>query len=97
MIDENLVEIVADLAKLNISDEEKKKYTDQISEVFNYFEKLKELDLREIEPTGQITGLQNAARDDEVHLIYSTEKLLREAPEVEGEQVKIPGVMKGKK
>jgi aspartyl-tRNA(Asn)/glutamyl-tRNA(Gln) amidotransferase subunit C len=97
MIDENLVEIVADLARLGISNEEKEKYTKQIAEIFKYFEELKMIDLSNIDPQTQIIGLKNSVRHDEVHLIFSENKTLAQAPEIEGEQIKVPGVMKGKK
>lgn len=97
MINKDLVEKVADLAKLHISDDEKGRYTKQLSDIFKYFDEVKSLDLEQVEETSHITGLENVMRDDEVHLIYSTKKLLDEAPEVEGEQIKVPGVMKGKK
>ncbi len=97
MINKDLVEKVSELARLGITEEEKAKYTEQISDIFKYFEEIKGLDLTQIEQISQITGLKNVVRDDEVHLIYSIKKLMREAPEVEGEQVKVPGVMKGKK
>jgi len=97
MINKELVEKIADLAKLEITDDEKKRYTKQLSDIFRYFDEVKSLDLEQVEETSHITGLENVLRDDEVHLIYSTEKLLKEAPEMEGEQIKVPGVMKGKK
>ncbi len=97
MINDKLVEIVANLARLGITKDEKKKYTKQISEIFKYFEELKLIDLSNIEPASQITGLKNVTRPDEVHLIFSDNKVLGQAPEAEGEEVKIAGVMKGKK
>jgi len=97
MINDDLVEIVADLARLGITKDEKKKYTKQISEIFKYFDELKMIDLSNIEPASQITGLKNVTRDDEVHLVFSENKVLGQAPEAEGEEIKVLGVMKGKK
>jgi len=97
MINDELVQYVANLAKLGISEDEIKKFSNQIEDVFKYFDDVKALDLGEIEPTSQVTGLENVTRDDEVHLIYSVEKLMKQAPEVEVGQIKVPGVMKGKK
>lgn len=85
------------MARLGISEEEKEKYAKQIGEVFKYFEELKSIDLSNIEPVSHITGLSNVSREDEVHLIYSAEKLLGQAPEVESGQIRVQGVMRGKK
>lgn len=57
---------VAKLAKLEITDAEVKKYTDQLSTVIDYFSELSELDTKDIEPTSQTTGLENIFRQDEV-------------------------------
>ncbi|MFZ5365266.1 MAG: Asp-tRNA(Asn)/Glu-tRNA(Gln) amidotransferase subunit GatC [Patescibacteria group bacterium] len=97
MINKALVEKVADLAKLEISEDDKKKYTKQLSDVFKYFDELRSLDLSEVPETSNITGLYNVSRPDEVHLIYSVEHLLADAPEIEAGQIKVPGVMRGKK
>lgn len=55
---------VAKLANLPLSDEEKEKYTKQLSEVLDYIAKLNELDTTNIEETSQVTGLTNITRED---------------------------------
>ena len=57
---------IAGLAKLEISDSEVEKYSEQLSEVVNYFSALSEVDTEGIEPTSQTTGLENVFRQDEV-------------------------------
>ena len=36
----------------------------QLSEILNYFEKLKEVDTKNVETTSQVTGLENVTRED---------------------------------
>jgi aspartyl-tRNA(Asn)/glutamyl-tRNA(Gln) amidotransferase subunit C len=55
---------VAKLAKLSLSEEEIKKYSDQLSAVIDYFGELSAVDTTNIEPTSQTTGLENVYRED---------------------------------
>ena len=49
------VRYVADLAHLELTDEEVKKYLPQLDSILQYVEKLNELDTTEIEPMAQVT------------------------------------------
>lgn len=57
---------IAKLSKLTLSEEEVKKYQDQLSKVVNYVSELSEVDTSKVEPTSQTTGLENIFRTDEV-------------------------------
>lgn len=56
---------VANLANLTLSEDEVKKFSGQLSEVLDYIEKLKEVETKNVEPTSQVTGLENVFREDE--------------------------------
>lgn len=60
------VEHVAKLARLGLTEDEKKKFQGQISSILGYVEKLQKVDTKNIEPTAQVTGLINSIREDEV-------------------------------
>jgi len=94
MLNKSQIEHLANLARLDINEAEKKKYAEQISSVLEYFRQLDELDTSKVEPTDHITGLQNVTREDEVREIYSTKKILKAAPEIEANQVKVKAVFK---
>jgi aspartyl-tRNA(Asn)/glutamyl-tRNA(Gln) amidotransferase subunit C len=55
---------VAKLARLNLTDEEIKKFSTQLSAVLDYVDQLSEVDTTGIEPTAQTTGLTNVLRED---------------------------------
>jgi aspartyl-tRNA(Asn)/glutamyl-tRNA(Gln) amidotransferase subunit C len=55
----------AKLAQLNLSDAEIKKFLPQLSSVVDFVSQLKEVDIKCVEPTAQVTGLENVYRDDE--------------------------------
>jgi aspartyl/glutamyl-tRNA(Asn/Gln) amidotransferase C subunit len=66
-ISEADVEYVAKLAMLEIADDEKKEFADQLSRIVEHVEELDKLDLSGIEPTPQVvTSVKHAIRDDRV-------------------------------
>ena len=60
------VKHVAKLAKLNLSEKELTKFQKQLSDVIDYINKLREVNTDEVEPTSQVTNLENVFREDEV-------------------------------
>lgn len=55
---------VAALAKIEITDPEVEKYSEQLSKVVDYVSALSEVDTEGVEPTSQTTGLENVTRSD---------------------------------
>jgi len=89
------IDHIAKLARLELTEAELKKYGSQLSDVLNYIDQLKEVDTTDIEPTAQITGLENALREDEKEgwSERETEEALRQAPELESGQIKVKRVL----
>ena len=54
---------VAELARLELSDKELDIYGKQLSDILGYIEQLQEVNTDGIEPTAQITGLENSWRE----------------------------------
>ena len=74
------VKYVAHLARLALSPEEEQRIGAQLGNVLGYVEKLKEVDVTNVEPTAHAFPLVNVTRPDEVQLSISTEDALRNAP-----------------
>ena len=55
---------VAKLANLTLSDKELKKFDSQLQETVDYVEELEEVNTKGVEPTSQVTGLENVLRED---------------------------------
>lgn len=66
MIDEDKVRHVAKLARINLTDDEVKKFSSQLNKVFGYVEILNEVDTKNVPETSQVTGLKNVMEKDEV-------------------------------
>jgi len=60
------IEHLAKLSRLELSEQEKTLYAEQLSVILNYIEQLNEVNTKEIEETCQVTGLKNVMREDEI-------------------------------
>lgn len=67
------VKKVAKLANLSLTPNEEVKFGKQLEDILTYVEKLNEVDTKNIEPTAQVTGLQNVKRDDTATQISLTQ------------------------
>ena len=84
---------LAALSEIQLSDSELESLTTDIDNIVGYINQLDELDTDQVEPTFQLTGLQNVWRDDKIEPQLSHEKLLNLAPDTENNQVKVPKVL----
>lgn len=74
------VKYVANLARISLSPAEEEKLSAQLGNILSYIEKLKELDVSQVEPTAHAVPLINVFRADEVQPSISNEEALRNAP-----------------
>ena len=84
---------VAELARLNLKPEEKKKLEKELSSILEYVEKLKALDTQNVEPTSHVLNLENVFREDEVKPAEVRDAALNHAPSREGKFFKVPKVV----
>lgn len=85
---------LAQLSSLQMSDAEVKSIRADIEGIINYIGQLDELDTDGVEPTYQVTGLQNVWRDDEIiDSSVSRRQLLALAAEQSDNCVKVPKVL----
>jgi aspartyl-tRNA(Asn)/glutamyl-tRNA(Gln) amidotransferase subunit C len=87
------VEHVAKLARLDLSEDEKSMFTEQLNAILKYAEKLNALDTDGVEPTSHAMPLSNVMREDEVRPSLPIEKVILNAPDEEDGQFKVPAVL----
>ncbi|EPY05037.1 glutamyl-tRNA amidotransferase [Paenibacillus sp. E194] len=87
------VEHVAKLARLDLSNEEKERYTEQLNAILKYAEKLNELNTDDVTPTTHVLPIRNVMREDEARPSLPIEKVMANAPEEEEGQFKVPAVL----
>ncbi len=85
---------LAKLSNLQLGEDEVANLTTDIANILAYIEQLGELNTADVEPTYQVTDLQNVWREDVVMKeAVSREQLLALAPEAADSQVKVPKVL----
>ncbi len=87
------VEHIASLARLQLTDDEKARYAQQLSAILDYMAKLKQLDTAHIEPTATVLPLRTVLRPDVVSASLAPEQLLANAPEAEAQMFRVPPVL----
>jgi len=85
---------LAQLSSLQLSDDEVDTLRQDITAILSYVNQLDELDTEGVEPTYQVTGLENIWREDEVTPeAVSRQELLSLAANVDEYQIKVPKVL----
>ena len=88
------IDYVANLARLDLSDDEKSKLGTQLDDILGYFDKLNAVDVAGVEPMAHAHRVFNVWREgDEPGPTYAPEVLLNMAPEQRDNQVVVPKVV----
>ncbi len=96
MIAKKDLEHMAWLARLELSEEDKEKYTPKLNSVLDYFSEIDEVDTEGVEPTYHVLQLSNVFREDEVNVptgSLSQEEVLSNAPKKQDGFFKAPRMM----
>ncbi len=83
---------IAKLANLTLEKDEVEKFQKQLSEVLDYISRLNELNTTDIEPTSQVTGLENVTRDDKIKPSLTQEEALSNAASQHNGLFRVKGV-----
>lgn len=88
------VKKLAKLSALQVSDDEAEALRSQLEDIIGFVGKLSEVDTKGVEPTYQVTDLQNIWREDIV-IDYglSQSDLLKNAPDQQDGQIKVRRVI----
>ena len=87
------VEHVAALARLGLSEEEKKIFTDQLSKILDYAGTINKLDTKNVPPTSHAIPMKNVFREDKVVPCENTRDILANAPESNDNMYAVPKIM----
>jgi len=93
------VEKIAELARLELTAEEIESFSEQLSSILGYIDKLNELDTTGVEPMSHSTmgadAVEYAGRDDEVQPSLGARLATENAPDKEDGYFKLPKVIGG--
>ncbi len=86
------VEHIAELARLELTEEEKARYREQLSDILDYAARLQMLDTSQIPPTSTVLAKRTILRPDVAVQGLSPEDVLKNAPNAEQNQFRVPPV-----
>ena len=86
------IEHIAALAQLKLTHPEIEKFQKQLSQVLAYVSQLVKVKTQNVEPTSQVTGLENSFREDEIKDSLTQKKTLSFAREVKDNLFKVKAI-----
>lgn len=97
-ITEDQIVHLSELANLNISKNEVKKFQKQLSSIIDYVSELSQVDTQDVEPTSQTTNLTNIKREDVIDQRDSltTEEALSGTENTHNGYFKVPAIFEEK-
>jgi len=81
MISKDEVKHIAELARIGLSEKEIEKFSTDLSSILDWIEQLKEVDIKNVEAIGHITGMENVMREDRASDSGNTSGIKRLFPE----------------
>ncbi|XOU94485.1 MAG: Asp-tRNA(Asn)/Glu-tRNA(Gln) amidotransferase subunit GatC [Candidatus Kerfeldbacteria bacterium] len=89
----NEIERLAKLARINLTEAEKKKFGKQISSVLEYVEQIKEVDTSKVKEKSHLKDLDNVFREDKILESTESKNSIEQFPDKAGNLNKVKAVM----
>lgn len=86
---------LANLARLGLNEEEKKKFSADLAAILDFFKTLNEVNIADIQPISQVGGLENVTREDKIKKCPENirKNILKEAPSVQDGFIKVKKIL----
>jgi aspartyl-tRNA(Asn)/glutamyl-tRNA(Gln) amidotransferase subunit C len=84
---------IADLARLDFSEEGEEKMADELGDILDYVDKLNELDTSGVPPMSHVLDVTDVSRPDEVESRIDRDQALESAPDTDGTYFRVPKVI----
>ena len=92
-LSEAQVRDIAELARLELSDDELRRYASQLTQILGYFDMLSEVDTTGVSPTASVLPLRSVMREDAAGAPLTPEQAVANAPDAEYNQFRVMPVM----
>lgn len=92
-IDIDLVRHIGTLSRIELGDQQVETFSQQLSSILEYFNKLNELDTENVEPMAHAVEIHNALADDTPHTSLTPDQALTNAPDRDEDYFKVPKVL----
>ena len=93
MIDRKTVQHIADLSRLEISDELADRFSTEMTAILNYFGELEKIDTKNVEPLLNPTQIALHVREDMSRKSLEAEETVANAPQKVGNLFRVPPVV----
>lgn len=87
------IDRIANLARLNLSADEKQRLSQQMVNIVEYINKLNELDTSKVEPTSHVLPVHNVFRSDESEPYFQKADYLTLAPKQDKGHYEVPQII----
>ncbi|MEI9476740.1 MAG: Asp-tRNA(Asn)/Glu-tRNA(Gln) amidotransferase subunit GatC [Deltaproteobacteria bacterium] len=87
------IEKVAKLARLRLSEDEKRRFEGQLDQILAHIEQLSRVDTTGVEPTSHAIPIHNAFREDEIKPSFPKDKVMGIAPAEEDGHFRVPRII----
>lgn len=87
------VEHVANLARLNLTEEEKEQMITDMGVIIEFANRINEMNIDDINPTAHVIPINNVFREDNVNPSFSRDELLSNAPNKENGCYSVPRIV----
>lgn len=94
-LDITQVKKVGILSNLPLTPNQEEKLAEELSETLEYVEQLESVDTKGVEPTSQVTGLENITREDEVGESLTQKQALQNAKQTHNGYIMVPAILGG--
>ena len=91
-VDEKLVQEIASLARLDLTNEETEMFVSQFKAILDYVSILNEVDTEDVPPAYLSSANKSVTRQDEIEESVPTKEFLANAPQSKDDYVLIPRV-----
>lgn len=92
-VTENDVKYIANLARLQLSEDEVKSFAGDMNKILEYMEALNEVDTSNVKPLEHVIELQTRLRKDVAKAPLSHEDALKNAPDADSDYFRVPKVI----
>jgi aspartyl-tRNA(Asn)/glutamyl-tRNA(Gln) amidotransferase subunit C len=92
-ITKDTVRYVAHLARIELKDSQLEVLVEQLGDILEFIDKLKEVDINKVKPTSHILPLENVLREDKQHKCLPIDKFISQAPDKRKNFFSVPKVI----
>ena len=87
------VKYVANLARLDLNEEEIQDFTNQLNDIISFVKQLERVDTTNIEPTSNASAIVDVIREDKLRKGMGSDFALKNAPDQSNQQFKVTRVV----